>query len=114
MANETNKLVTGYQVAVDARFGAGVQAVAAAIVERARAYGMHALALTDHGAMYAAVEFCRVAEQHGIKPIIGCEVYVAPRGRQQRDPKLDTSPYHLVLLARDEEGYQNLIQLCTR
>ena len=84
------------------------------LAARTRELGMDALAVTDHGAMYAAVEFCRVAEQHDIKPIIGCEVYVAPRGRHQRDPKLDTSPYHLVLLARDEEGYQNLIQLCTR
>ncbi|MDI7277033.1 MAG: PHP domain-containing protein, partial [Anaerolineae bacterium] len=84
------------------------------LAARAGELGMDALAITDHGVMYAAVEFTRSAAEHGIKPIVGCEVYIAPRGRQQRDPKYDTNPHHLVLLVRDEEGYRNLIQLCTR
>ncbi|MCL6430108.1 MAG: DNA polymerase III subunit alpha [Anaerolineae bacterium] len=81
---------------------------------RARELGMDALAITDHGVMYGAVEFTKTAAEHGVSPIIGCELYIAPRGREQRDPKLDTNPYHLVLLARSEQGYRNLIQLSTR
>jgi DNA polymerase-3 subunit alpha len=84
-----------------------------ALAARARDLGMDALAITDHGVMYAAVEFCNATARHEIKPIIGCEVYVAPRSRHQKDPRLDTNPYHLVLLACTEEGYLNLIQLCT-
>ncbi len=83
------------------------------LAARAAELGMGALALTDHGVMYGAVEFAQAAAKHGIKPIIGCEVYVAPRGRRQKDPKLDAGPAHLVLLARDEEGYRNLTELCT-
>ena len=85
-----------------------------ALAARTRELGMDALAITDHGVMYATVEFTQAAARQEIKPIIGCEVYVAPRGRQQRDPRLDTNPYHLVLLVRNDQGYQNLIQLCTR
>ncbi|MGQ9681787.1 MAG: DNA polymerase III subunit alpha [Anaerolineae bacterium] len=84
------------------------------LAARAHELGMDALALTDHGVMYGAVELEKVASQYNVRPIIGCEVYVAPRSRHQRDPKLDTNPYHLVLLARNAQGYQNLLQLCTR
>ena len=84
------------------------------LVPRARELGMEALAITDHGAMYGALEFYRIAQRHGIKPIIGCEVYVAPDGRQSRTPRAQSHPFHLVLLARNETGYKNLIQLTTR
>ncbi len=83
------------------------------LASRAQELGMDAMAITDHGVMYATVEFAHAASQHDVKPIVGCEVYVAPRGRHQKDPKLDTNPYHLVLLVRNEQGYQNLIDLCT-
>lgn len=83
------------------------------LAARVRELGMDAVAVTDHGVMYAAAEFCKAAAEHDIRPIIGCEVYVAPRARQQREPKLDANPHHLVLLARDEQGYRNLIELCT-
>jgi DNA polymerase-3 subunit alpha len=85
------------------------------LVPRAKELGMDALAITDHGAMYGVVEFYEAAQKHGIKPIVGCEVYVAPQGRFQRGqggPKV--RPYHLVLLAKDATGYQNLIQLSTK
>lgn len=75
---------------------------------------MDALAITDHGVMYAAVDFYLAAKNAGIKPIIGCEVYVAPGSRHGRQPKVDTSPQHLILLARDEKGYRNLLQLATK
>ena len=84
------------------------------LVPRARELGMEALAITDHGAMYGALEFYRIAQRHGIKPIIGCEVYVAPDSRQSRSPRAQSQPFHLVLLARNETGYKNLIQLTTR
>ncbi len=83
------------------------------LAERAAELGMPALALTDHGAMYGAIRFYKACKAAGIKPIIGMEAYVAPRGRQDRDPQRDRSPYHLVLLAQDGVGYQNLIQLAT-
>jgi uncharacterized protein YajQ (UPF0234 family) len=75
--------------------------------------GMPALALTDHGALYGAVPFYQAAIAAGIKPIIGVETYVAPRGHQSREGKADTNPYHLILLARDQTGYRNLIELIT-
>ncbi|HRU40813.1 MAG TPA: DNA polymerase III subunit alpha, partial [Candidatus Diapherotrites archaeon] len=67
--------------------------------------------VTDHGVMYGVVEFYKQAKKYGIKPLIGCEVYVAARTMYDRDPKLDGSQYHLVLLAKNEEGYNNLIKL---
>ncbi|NLW07121.1 MAG: DNA polymerase III subunit alpha, partial [Clostridia bacterium] len=81
------------------------------LVRAARELGMPALALTDHGVMYGAVEFYKAARQEGIKPIIGCEVYVAPRSRYDHDPHRDNYQYHLVLLAADAEGYRNLTAL---
>jgi DNA polymerase-3 subunit alpha len=82
-----------------------------ALVKRAVDLDMPALAITDHGNMYGCVDFYRLCRQHGIKPVIGCEVYVAPRGRKDREPRLDDDPYHLVLLASDQEGYLNLMKL---
>ncbi|MDR3112296.1 MAG: PHP domain-containing protein, partial [Elusimicrobiota bacterium] len=81
----------------------------------AKEYKMPALAITDHGNMYGALEFYWAARDSGIKPIIGCEVYVAPKSRFDKTPQLQTihgkQYYHLTLLARDFEGYQNLMNL---
>lgn len=77
----------------------------------AASYGMPALAVTDHGVMYGVLDFYRACRKHGIKPIIGCEVYVARRTRHDRQPRLDDDPYHLVLLAENEAGYRNLMHL---
>jgi DNA polymerase-3 subunit alpha len=75
--------------------------------------GMPAIAITDHGTMYGAIEFYLQARQHNLTPIIGVEAYVAPRKHTGRDPKLDANPFHLVLLATDAQGYANLIRLTT-
>lgn len=84
------------------------------LVARAKALGQTAVAVTDHGVMYGAVDFYRAAKAEGIKPIIGCEVYVAPRTRFDRVHELDDHPYHLVLLCRNEQGYRNLSALVSR
>nr|HPL99925.1 DNA polymerase III subunit alpha [Bacillota bacterium] len=81
------------------------------LVARAKELGMESIAVTDHGVMYGVMEFYKQAKKYGIKPLIGCEVYVAARTMCDRDPKLDGSQYHLVLLAKNEEGYNNLIKL---
>lgn len=83
------------------------------LLKRAKDLGMNSLAVTDHGSMYAAVDFYLAAREMGIKPIIGCEVYVAP-GDHRSKTNADRSPYHLVLLAKNETGYRNLIQLTTK
>jgi len=74
---------------------------------------MDSLAITDHGSMYGVIDFYLQAKEVGIKPIIGCEFYVAVSNRHQRTPA-DKDSYHLLLLAKDEEGYQNLLQLSTK
>ena len=84
------------------------------LLNEAVALKMKTLALTDHGNMYGAVEFYRKAIEKGIKPIIGVEIYVAPRSMHSKVAKIDTEPYHLVLLAKNYEGYLNLIQLVTQ
>lgn len=81
------------------------------LVKKAAEMGQKAIAVTDHGVMYGAVDFYQEALKAGIKPIIGCEVYVAPRTRFDRESKLDIRPYHLVLLCKNNKGYQNLIKL---
>jgi DNA polymerase-3 subunit alpha len=85
------------------------------MLEKASALGMDAVAVTDHGNMFGAVEFYSQAIQSGIKPIIGCEVYVAPGSRKDKSPAKDGQPnaYHLILLAMDETGYRNLSRLVT-
>jgi DNA polymerase-3 subunit alpha len=83
------------------------------LVERARELGMDSLAITDHGAMYGAIEFYLAASEAEIKPIIGCEVYLAPNSRFGRDAS-DKKNYHLILLAKNQTGYRNLIQLTTK
>lgn len=81
------------------------------LVRTAAELGMTSLAITDHGVMYGVIDFYRLAKQHGIHPVLGCEVYVAPRSRFERTPHVDDSPHHLVLLAENEQGYKNLISL---
>ncbi len=81
------------------------------VVEKAARLGMPALAVTDHGVMFGAVDFYKTCKKQGIKPIMGCEVYVAPRTMADRAPKVDDNLYHLVLLAENEEGYRNLLKL---
>ncbi|HTY81695.1 MAG TPA: DNA polymerase III subunit alpha, partial [Dehalococcoidales bacterium] len=83
------------------------------LVSKAREFGMDSLAITDHGVMYGVIEFYQAAKEAGIKPIIGCEIYIAPGGRQSRVTG-EKNNYHLILLAKDKTGYQNLIQLVTR
>jgi DNA polymerase-3 subunit alpha len=83
------------------------------LADRAVELGMRALALTDHGAMYGAIQFFKACRAASIKPIIGMETYVAPRGRQDRDAQLDRRPYHLILLAQNDAGYHNLMCLAT-
>lgn len=78
------------------------------LVARAKELGQDALAITDHGAMYGVVAFFKEAVKQGIKPIIGCEVYVAPRTRSDKEHGPDSTPYHLILLCKDQEGYKNL------
>jgi DNA polymerase-3 subunit alpha len=75
--------------------------------------GMPALALTDHGAVIGALHFYDAAKKAGIRPILGCEMYVAPRRMDQKEPQVDTRPYHVVLLAENDTGYHNLMQLAT-
>src|SRR3990172_11338400 len=83
------------------------------LVALAKKNGMQALAITDHGNMYGAIEFYKKAKAAGIKPIIGVEAYIAKRTRKDREPELDARGYHLTLLAKNETGYRNLIRLVT-
>lgn len=81
------------------------------MVSRAKEMGQTALAVTDHGNMYAAVDFYNECNAQGIKPIIGCEVYVAPRSRFDKSAGAMYRPYHLILLCKNETGYKNLIKM---
>ena len=83
------------------------------LVERTKELGMDSLAITDHGTFYGVVDFYSACKESSIKPIIGCEVYVAHKSRFDRSPS-ERSPNHLVLLARDNAGYRNLMQLVTK
>ncbi len=83
------------------------------LVRRAGELGMESLALTDHGSLYGAIEFYTECQQAGIRPIIGCEVYVAQESRLSKTAA-DKSPYHLTLLAKDSIGYHNLIRLVSK
>jgi DNA polymerase-3 subunit alpha len=84
------------------------------LIKRASELGFPALALTDHGTLSGAIEFYKKAKKAGIKPIIGCEVYLAPRTRFDKTARIDSKSYHLTLLAKDEKGYKNLIKLVTK
>ena len=79
--------------------------------KRAKELGMDAIALTDHGVMYGVIDFYKECKKNGVKPIIGCEVYVAPRTRFDKEAGIDNTYNHLILLAKDMEGYKNLVQL---
>lgn len=81
------------------------------LIARVKELGQRAVAITDHGNMYGAAEFWKEAKKQGIKPVIGCEVYVAPRSRFDKEPRLDSKPYHLILLCENNEGYSNLVKL---
>lgn len=81
------------------------------LVSAAKDKGQTALAITDHGVMYGVIDFWRECKKQGIKPIIGCEVYVAPRSRFDKTAELDREYYHMVLLCKNQQGYQNLIKL---
>ena len=81
------------------------------MMDRVKELGQSALAITDHGVMYGCIDFYKAAKAAGIKPIIGCEVYVARRGMQDRVYGVDNKPYHLVLLCKDRQGYENLCLL---
>ncbi|MDD5731551.1 MAG: DNA polymerase III subunit alpha [Patescibacteria group bacterium] len=81
------------------------------VLDKAKEYGMDAIAITDHGTMYGVIEFYKAARKQGIKPIIGCEVYVAARSHLDKTPGIDSENYHLILLAKNEQGYKNLIKL---
>ena len=84
------------------------------LVSRAKALGMQSLAITDHGNMYGAVDFYKACKRQGVRPIIGCEVYVAPRTRYDRERVQDKAYNHLVLLCENEEGYKNLIAMVSK
>ena len=78
---------------------------------RAKELGMNAMAITDHGVMYGVIDFYKACKKEGIKPIIGCEVYVAVRSRFDKEPGVDNRYYHLILLAKNNQGYKNLSKL---
>ncbi len=84
------------------------------LMERVRDLGQTAVAITDHGVMYGVVEFYKKAKAAGLHPVIGCEVYVAPRTRNDRVHELDSEPSHLILLCENQTGYQNLMKLVSR
>ncbi len=81
------------------------------LMERVKELGQTAVAITDHGVMYGCIDFYKAAKAAGVKPIIGCEVYVARRGMGDRVHGIDNDPYHLVLLCKDRAGYENLCLL---
>ncbi len=81
------------------------------LMQKIKDNGQTAVAITDHGVMYGCVDFYKEAKNHGIKPVIGSEVYVAPRSRRDMVYRIDSTPYHLVLLCKNETGYKNLIKM---
>jgi len=83
------------------------------LVSRATELGMPALALTDHGTMFGVIDFYRAAKAAGIKQILGMEAYLAARGMRDRDPQLDSRSFHQLLLAENDTGYRNLLQIAS-
>ena len=81
------------------------------LAERIKELGQDAVAITDHGVMYGAVNFYRACKAAGVKPIIGCEVYVAPRNMSDKEHGIDNNYSHLILLCKNETGYRNLCYL---
>ena len=84
------------------------------LMKRCKELNMDSVAVTDHGNMFGAIEFVEIAHKNDIKPIIGCEFYLATRTRHDKDGKLDSSPYHLILLAENNDGYTNLLELVSK
>lgn len=84
------------------------------MVKRAKELGQSAIAITDHGSMYGVMDFYKTAKKEGIKPIIGCEVYVAKRSRFDKVREFDSEIYHLILLCKNNAGYQNLIKMVSQ
>ncbi|MBQ3854039.1 MAG: DNA polymerase III subunit alpha [Anaerovibrio sp.] len=84
------------------------------LVKRAKELGMEHLAITDHGSMFGVIDFYKAAKSEGINPIIGCEVYIAPRDRHEAYEVDGTRYYHLILLAENNTGYKNLVQLVSK
>lgn len=84
------------------------------LLDYVKELGMDSIALTDHGAIYGAVEFYKKAKLKGVKPIIGAEVYVALEGIHQKRPNIDNKRYHMTLLVKDRAGYKNLVKLITK
>jgi len=84
------------------------------LVSRAAELKMPALAITDHGTMFGIVDFYKAARAAGIKPILGCEVYVSFRSRFQKEARVDDSQYHLILLAENHTGYRNLMKIVSK
>jgi DNA polymerase-3 subunit alpha len=84
------------------------------LLDYTKKLGMDSIALTDHGVLYGAVEFFKKAKKKGIKPIIGCEAYVAFEGMHQKRAHIDNRIYHLILLAKNKAGYKNLVKLLTK
>ncbi len=82
-----------------------------ALLDRCKELGMSSLAITDHGVMYGVVDFYREAKKRDIHPIIGCEVYISPRSMEDKEARSDSDYAHLVLLAKNQTGYENLIKL---
>ena len=83
------------------------------LVKRVKELDMPAVAITDHGSMFGVIDFYNAATEAGVKPIIGMEAYMAARGMKDRDSKLDRSSYHLLLLAENMTGYQNLLKIAS-
>lgn len=84
------------------------------LIDRVAELGQESVAITDHGVMYGVIDFYKAAKEKGIKPIIGCECYVAPRSRHNKVHGLDNQRYHLVLLCKNNTGYQNLIAMVSQ
>lgn len=85
------------------------------LVLQAKELGMDSLAITDHGVMYGVIDFYKACISEDIKPIIGCEVYVAPNSRRDREPGASEDRYyHLVLLAENNIGYQNMMKIVSK
>src|SRR3990167_6398989 len=81
------------------------------MVIRAKELGMTSLAITDHGNMYGAIKFYKKCKEEGIKPILGAEIYMSKRARTDKEPGIDSDSNHLILLAKDEIGYKNLMKI---
>ena len=81
------------------------------VVKRAKELGMDSIAITDHGNMFGVIDFYKECKKQGVKPLIGCEIYMAVRGMKDKDPDLDRYQNHLVLIAETNDGYRNLIKI---